>query len=226
MVYRTRHVLNTLGIALLAACLVSCGSGGGRSSSTGQAADVASTTSSPPVTTGKPTGTTQTSVSSTRSAVPSDSSRGAASFRVTKGDNSIPDFGEEAHPSETQRADRALAGFLQARAKGEWSRVCAYLTAPRRRQFETLAKTSKGRPRGCGPVLAALLNGPATTRADPLTNDGIAALRIKNKTAFALFHGPNTSEYVMPMQNENGAWKMTQLTPVPYPLGTPAATTP
>jgi len=52
---------------------------------------------------------------------------------------------------------------------------------------------------------------------------GVAALRVKGKGAFALFHGPNASKYVMPMVNEGGAWKMSQLAPVAYPLGAPGA---
>jgi hypothetical protein len=92
--------------------------------------------------------------------------------------------------------------------------------APTRRQLETLAKSSKGRIRGCGPVLAALSSGPAAARADLLTG-GVAALRVKGKAAFALFHGPNNSKYVLPMVSVGGAWKMSQLAPIAYPLGTP-----
>ncbi len=62
------------------------------------------------------------------------------------------------------------------------------------------------------------MSGHEAERVDTLTN-GVAALRIEEKTAFALFYGPNAEKYVIPMQNEDGAWKMTQIAPLHYPLG-------
>jgi hypothetical protein len=113
-----------------------------------------------------------------------------------------------------------LAAFLRARADGEWSKACIYLTAPTRRQLKTFARASQGKSKGsCGPALAALsTREPVAARIDTLTS-GIAALRVQGQSAFALYHGPNNTRYVMPMINENGIWKVSQLAPLPYPLG-------
>jgi hypothetical protein len=51
------------------------------------------------------------------------------------------------------------------------------------------------------------------------------ALRVKGKSAFVLFDGPKASKYVMPMLSEAGAWKVSQLAPLAYPL-TPAGVVP
>ncbi len=96
--------------------------------------------------------------------------------------------------------------------------MCEHLARPLHKILEALARGSKRALRNCGERLAATLTGPASERTDTLTHGGIAALRIKGTTAFALFYGPNTNKYVMPMRNENGSWKMTQLAPLPYPL--------
>jgi hypothetical protein len=117
-----------------------------------------------------------------------------------------------------------LTVFLRARADGQWSKVCAYLAATIRRQMERLGKSAGGKLAGCANTVASLSGaGPAALRADPLTN-GVAAVRIKGKTAFVLFRGPHSSKYVMPMQNEGGSWKVTQDAPLRYPIGTPEGT--
>ncbi len=103
--------------------------------------------------------------------------------------------------------------------------MCEHLAHPLHKILEALARGSKRALRNCGERLAATLTGPASERADTLTHGGIAALRINGTTAFALFYGSNTNKYVMPMRNENGSWKMTQLAPLPYPL-TPTTPTP
>lgn len=203
-------------IVLLSVCLAACGGADRSTSSTGGESVATATASGPAKSAGE-----APAPSSASGSVADRSSAGAAGFRVAHGDNSVPDFGQEAHAARRQRAVGSLITFMQARAKGEWSRVCDYLARSKRRPLESIARRSKGKLAGCGTVLAALLTGPAAAHADTLTN-GVAALRIKGKTAFALFYGPNAGRYVMPMRSEGGAWKMTQLDPLPYPLGTSA----
>jgi hypothetical protein len=111
---------------------------------------------------------------------------------------------------------------MRARAQSDWAAMCEHLARPLHRILEGFARSSKRTLRSCGQQLAATLTGPASERADTLTH-GVAALRVEGKTAFALFYGPGASKYVMPMRNEGGSWKMTQVAPLSYPLA-PAAT--
>ena len=154
---------------------------------------------------------------------PSGSGGGAASFRAPSGDNSIPDYGSEAPPTERERAAVALAAFLQARAKGEWSTACTYLAVTTRTPLERLLGRTQAKAGGCARVLAELSKSSAAAHAETPTAD-VVALRIKGNSAFALFHEAKGSKYVMPMRNEGGAWKMSQLAPLPYPLGSTGAT--
>jgi hypothetical protein len=236
-------LLLLLVVVLPAAGLAGCGGGGSSTSSTAAASvptpassvplvpTTATTTTSPAATATKPAAKAPAphpaspSTSSSASSGSGSSGGAAASFRTQGGDNSIPDYGQEASASERARAAATLAGFLHARASSEWSRVCTYLTRPTRKQLVVFAKASKGRVNGCGPILAALSSGPAASRTDPLIH-GVAALRVKGGKAFALFYGPKNSKYVMPMVSEGGAWKMSQFSPVPYPLGASTTSTP
>jgi hypothetical protein len=172
-------VLLLLAAVLAAVGLAACGSGGGSSSST-PASAAAATTPATPATTATAAATATTASSPTaapakpapkapRSSPPSGSaaggsSGGAASFRTVGGDNSIPEFGQEAPASERQRAAAALAAFLRARAGGEWAQACSYLAGSTRAQLERLLKGAKGGeqglyadPRG---VLGPLRRGP------------------------------------------------------------------
>jgi hypothetical protein len=226
-----------MGVLLLATVfaavgLAACGSSSPTSTTVTVSASAPAATSATPTpatTASTPTASTKPAGSALRH--PSSSSSpssggGAAGFRAPSGDNSIPDYGNEAPPTERERAATALAAFLRARANGEWPRACTYLATPTRTQLERLLGAAKGKVQagGCGRTLAALSKGPAAAHADSLTlTAGVAALRIKGKSAFALFHGPKGSKYVMPMTSEGGAWKMSQLAPLPYPLGSAGA---
>jgi hypothetical protein len=84
------------------------------------------------------------------------------------------------------------------------------------KQVEALAG---GEGEGCVDTYARLSAGvSAGERADPLVG-GLAALRIEGETAFALFYGPGSQQYMMPLRSEGGGWKVTQIEPVPWPVG-------
>lgn len=216
-----RGLGSCVGIAAMATGLAACG-GGGPSTSSTSATTTSAPTSRPVTVPSRPSHKPQPRTSSSVTAHPS---HGPAGFRVRTGDNSIPDFGREAPASQRQLAVAALTAFMRARARGEWAKVCEYLARPNHKFLESFMKASKGKIKSCGAALGGLMTGPASSRADTLTH-GVSALRIKGKTAFALFYGSGSSKYVMPMRNEGGAWKMTQLAPLPYPLGTPTTGTP
>lgn len=245
-VTRRGRVLAVLLAAVLAAVgLAACGGGSSTSTpaasagSTPAATTPATTPTTPATTTPTRTSTATTptasakpaesaprSPSSSSSSSPSGGSGGgAASFRAPSGDNSIPDYGSEAPPSERERATAALAAFLRARAGGDWATACTYLAAATRTQLERFLGAAKAKQAGgCARVLGELSKGSAA-HAETLTlAGGVVALRIKGTSAFALFHGPKSSKYVMPMRSEGGAWKMSQLAPLPYPLGSTGAT--
>jgi hypothetical protein len=233
----TKGLLPALAAVCAAGGLLACGGGSSNTTTvtsnavaaapttTATAATTASTPAATASTPTTPTTSTQ-SAPSHPATQPSTThvSAAASKFIVKGGDNSIPEYGQEAAAAERARAQAALTTFLHARAHDEWSRVCTELTAPTREQMEGLLRNvkAKGKLRalhGCAGVLAALSGGAAGRTTPQLTS--VASLRVKGDVAFALFYGPHDVKYVMPMRNEGGAWKVDQLTPLPYPLGTP-----
>ncbi len=142
----------------------------------------------------------------------------AAPFLVAQGDNSIPTYGAEASGSQLAAAEAALSGYLAARAEGAWAAACALMSASVAKQLEALSGET-GVGQGCAAAYAKLSEHvPAAARADPLTQ-GLAALRIESPHAFALFVGPGEQQYMMPLEEEGGGWKVTQIEPVRWPVG-------
>jgi hypothetical protein len=240
-----RGLLPLLAAAALGGGLVACGGGSAPSAATpvtsahvttaapsASAPTTAATTTTAPATTAtSPAHTTAPAPSATSTGSSAESAHGpAAGFRVQGGDNSVPDYGHEAGASERQRAEAALAAFLRARAQSDWPRVCAALASATRIQLDALASGSRtgtggattGSTRICERILKALSARPRASDADTLVS-GVASLRIDGANAFALWHGPGHTKFVMPMRNEGGVWKVTHIEPLPYPLGSAAA---
>jgi hypothetical protein len=156
--------------------------------------------------------------SSTGSTSASGGKEPRASFRTRSGDNSIPNFGAEAGASERRQAEAALGAYLGARAKGDWAAACSGLADSVRKQVRAFVGASS-RPTDCASLYAVLGgSSPPAARADTLTH-GVASLRVKGESAFALFVGPHAQKYVMPMAREGGVWRVTQIAPIEYPLG-------
>ncbi len=218
---RRPRLLATVVLAVLAvlaaAVLGACGDGGKslNASSSARNGSTATATDAP-----------APAPNATRSLHPnggSDKSEGSASFRVVSGDNSIPDFGAEAGVPQRDRAATTLAAYLGARARAQWSTACTFLSRQVRAQLESLARTSKGKVKGCSAVLAALENRtPPGARADTFVH-GLASLRVKGPRGFALYYGPHRQQYVLPLASETGTWKVTQLAPIPYPIDSPTS---
>jgi len=172
-----------LSALLVALCLGSCGSGADPESTTGGSAD-AETAGKPPA--------------------------GASGFRQSGGDNSIPNFGEEARAGERASVQSTLRSYLDARAAGAWRRACSSLAAPLMKQLDELAPG-----RGCPTALEGLYaSASSSLPPDPLRGS-VASLRIERGRGFALFYGPSRRTYAMPVVLELGSWKVAQLAPLP-----------
>lgn len=225
----SRYAIALLCAVVAVAGLAACGSGGGGASSataTAASAPTGATTTPAITTSATPAPAARTAPKAPSSAGSSSSGGtggGAASFRESHGDNSIPDFGSEAPLAERERAATTLAAFLAARAGGEWAKACPYLARATRAQVEKFAgATTKGNAVACGTALRALSGGggggTSGLRGETLAG-APAALRVGGKSAFALYYGRDKSKYVMPMVKEGDAWKVSQLAPLSYPLG-------
>lgn len=148
---------------------------------------------------------------------PSDSgpnAKGSQSFLVPGGDNSVQNYGSEADTAELQEVEGTIAAFLDARAAGNWPRVCAYLSKSTLQPIEQMVASSpqlKGK--GCGALLDALSGAsPPQARANTMTH-GLASFRADGEQGFALYHGAQGVDYFLVMRKEDGVWKAGAIAP-------------
>lgn len=183
---------------LLAACLVACGSDSGDSTATATAPAAGETTGA--------------------GAAGEQGSGGSAEFRTPGGDNSIQTFGEEAGASEVRAASVVLGDYLEARSRQEFARQCASLARSTVAPLEDFASRSpQSGDRGCAAVLSALLAPVPSSALANTMSAGIASLRVEGDRAFALYHGRKGVDYFVPMEKENGKWKVAALEPTEFP---------
>ena len=147
----------------------------------------------------------------------SDSGGGSAQFKVKGGDNSVQEFGEEAATSETDAAATALHNFLDARAEGDWTAACEYLSKPARESFEKLASQAKQiDDKSCGGILEKLTNPAAkqSMKAEAAKAD-VGSLRVDGDRSFVIYSGVGGTILAMPMADEGGEWKVSSLAGTP-----------
>jgi hypothetical protein len=148
----------------------------------------------------------------------SDSGGGSEQFKVKGGDNSVQEFGGEAETSEFNAASAVLHNFLDARAEGNWAAACEYISQDIVKSLEKLAAQAKGiEDKSCAGVLEKLTNPDARqSMKDEAAQADVRSLRLEGDQAFALYTDSDGSVFSMPMDNEDGTWKVGSL--AGYPL--------
>jgi hypothetical protein len=145
---------------------------------------------------------------------PEEPDAGSASFLVPGGDNSVQNYGEEAGAAEREAASDVVVAFLRAREKGDWKGVCAHIYTDTLKPLEAIAERgAEFEGEGCPELLALLTRGaPASARASTI-GSGINSLRVDGDRAFALYHGTDGRDYLVPLVDDDGEWKVGTLAP-------------
>src|SRR5680860_1610021 len=129
------------------------------------------------------------------------------------GDNSIQTYGFEAQDSERARAATVLKRHLQARAGGNWSVACGYLSDSVKESFATFTQGADGEAEApeCTELLASMFSRvPQATRAREARISPLS-LRIEDEQAFLIYKTANGQIAALPIVAENGAWKVAAL---------------
>jgi hypothetical protein len=141
---------------------------------------------------------------------------GSEQFRVKGGDNSIQEYGDETDESELQQAAEAVHGFYVARAEGDWATACTFLAKSMVAQLQQLAGQSPQlKSKGCAAVLKAFTRPlPASAWRETTVVDA-GSLRREDERGFLIYYGAEKTAYAMPLEDEDGAWKLTLLAATP-----------
>lgn len=143
-----------------------------------------------------------------------------------KGKEPVATYGKESGDAEREEASAILAKNLTAREKASFATQCETLG---KRGLEAFLGKGEGTKQSkCQPELKKLaepLSGTKKIRADTLSGE-IAALRIKGKQAYALYHGNDGKDYAWPMELEASSWKVGAIIPTELPQAKPKSKKP
>jgi hypothetical protein len=170
-------------VMLIVAALVAAGCGGGSSGSAATAAKTETTASS---TTGD----------------------AKAQFLKPGETNPTVEFGKEAPAAEREEASAVVAKSLKAREAAAFEIQCRTLSV------KAIHEVPGGKNRSVCPAalrkLATPLSETVKARKDTLSGP-IDAMRVKSKEGFALWHGNDGKDYSVPLEEENGTWKVASI---------------
>jgi hypothetical protein len=139
----------------------------------------------------------------------------AREFLVPGGDNLVQTFGKEASDAEREEASRVVHAWMKARVAEDWVTDCKYLS---RYYVKALlldvGGVTNGRVKTCPGALKYFGDAASGSSGNTLTGP-IDSFRIKTPDeteteweAFAQWHGPNGRDWVLPLEREEGTWKV------------------
>jgi hypothetical protein len=144
------------------------------------------------------------STSSSVKATPEPSSE----FLGPTGKNRLVEFGAEASAPEREVAGAVLDQSFQARAAADFAAQCTTLSA---KEIAKVVGSEKGASAAqCVEKLEELAKPLASSEAARKDRLGgsIAAMRVKGNRGYALFHGTDGKDWVMPLEKEGPVWKV------------------
>jgi hypothetical protein len=135
-------------------------------------------------------------------------------FLVPGGDNIVQTYGREASKAEREQASRVIAAWMRARAAEDWKKACSYMSASYRRNITVDANgVTDGRVKSCPEALAYFGPEASGDGKNNLTGP-IDSFRVEEGLGFAQYHGNDGRDWVVPMNRENGKWKVSTATPI------------
>jgi hypothetical protein len=129
----------------------------------------------------------------------------SAQFIKQKSDRRFAAFGTEASAEEREAANEVVTENLKAREAADFETQCATLNHKAIAKIPG-AKNEKGCPKALKKI-AEPLSGSKELRKDTLSGS-IAVLRVKGNEGFALYHGNDGKNWAVPLEKENGSWKV------------------
>ncbi len=136
-------------------------------------------------------------------------------FLVPEGDNVVQAYGREATKAEREQASRVIEAWMRARAAKDWEEDCRYMSRAYRRALvqEDAFHVTDGRVKNCPEALAYF--GPEASGDGKNTMTGpIDSLRVEGGQGYAQYHGNDGRDWIVPMDRENGAWKVATASPI------------
>lgn len=140
-------------------------------------------------------------------------------FLVRRGDNAVQTFGKEGSKAEREQASRTIHAWMRARAVQDWKKDCSYFSRGYWNNItEDAHSVTHGRVKNCAQALAYFKHEASGDYVNNL-NGPIVSLRVgiysvQKSQGYAQYHGSDGRDWVVPVQKENGLWKVAIASPI------------
>lgn len=155
-------------------------------------------------------GTDPSTAGSTQAANGVNGVKSFLKYTKSKGNKKIVLFGEEAPLAELEAASAVLTENLKARAAADFASQCSSLGKAGLKVVVGVVKDEKTARAECPAKLKKLAEPLKETKGFRINtlSGSIAVLRIKGDSAYALYHGKEGEGFAMPMEKEDGKWRV------------------
>lgn len=136
-------------------------------------------------------------------------------FVVPGGDNAVQTFGREATPAERKQASATIAAWMRARAVQAWAKDCSYFSRYYTKNITKDAHSvTNGRVKSCPEALAYFKHDASGDYVNTFKGTTVASLRIGEGHGYAQYHGNDGKDWIVPVNRENGKWKVSAAAPL------------
>jgi hypothetical protein len=167
------------------------------------------------------TSTSATESSAVETGGAAEGGGGGAEFRVPGGAkqevNRIIAGSMEASAGERAAASVVLGESFEARAAKDWAAQCATLSTKMVKVVRANSAVVASNESCAESLAAAGAKASKQALADPMKGTAGALRLVGRNQAFAFFHGADGRDYLIPMEDEAGDWKVASLTAEPIP---------
>ena len=136
-------------------------------------------------------------------------------FIVPYGDNIVQTFGDEATPAERKQVSQIMHAWFRARAAKQWTKDCSYFSRRYAKELTLDANNvTNGRVKTC-PQALSYFGYKASGDVKNVNLEGqIDSLRVSRNKGYAQYHGTDGKDWIIPVERENGEWKIGIAAPI------------
>jgi hypothetical protein len=129
--------------------------------------------------------------------------RGAGEPGGAAGAAKAEEFGSEASGAEAEGPEAALRGYLDARANGDWSKACAYVSKELSKFYGRLDKDG-----GCAGFVEKTTEGLSADERAALADVEIESVRLEGDSGYVIYADAEGSQQARPVEREGATWKV------------------
>jgi hypothetical protein len=140
-------------------------------------------------------------------------------FLEPGGDNVVQTFGQEGTKAEREQASETINAWMRARAIQDWKKDCSYFSRAYWINItEDAHSVTDGKVKNCPQALAYFKHEASgdyvNNLSGPIISLRVGVFNTQKKQGYAQYHGNDGMDWVVPVEKENGLWKVSIASPI------------